>query len=85
MMSMLRFGRSEDRRASPQPTTFIRIDLFGIQEEVAERFDDLPIEPTAPDVRVLVLTGLMFRQAAVYAAEMPDGIVYLIGLEVAHY
>ena len=69
----------------PSADDFIRLDLFGIQEEVAERFDELPVEPAAPDVRVLVLTGLMFRQAAVYAAEMPDGIVYLIGLEVDHY
>jgi hypothetical protein len=34
---------------------------------------------------VLILSGLMFRQAAVYAAEMPDGVVYLLGLEVDHY
>lgn len=66
----------------PSADDFIRFDLFGIQEEVAERFDELPVEPTAPGVRLLVLTGLMFRQAVVYAAEMADGVVYLIGLEV---
>lgn len=59
----------------PSAGDFIRLDLFGIQEEIAERFDDLPVESTAPGVRVLVLSGLMFRQAAVYAVEMPDGIV----------
>jgi len=69
----------------PSADDFIRLDLFGIQEEVAERFDDLEAEPGAPGVRVMILTGLMFRQAAVYVAEMPDGVVYLIGLEVDHY
>ena len=69
----------------PSADDFIRLDLFGIQEEVSDRFDDLPVEPIAPGVRVLIVTGLMFRQAAVYVAEMPDGVVYLIGLEVDHY
>jgi hypothetical protein len=48
----------------PSADDFIRLNLFGIQEEVAERFDDLPVEPSAPDVRVLVLSGLMFRPVA---------------------
>ena len=33
----------------------------------------------------MIVTGLMFRQVVVYATEMPDGFVYLIGLEVDHY
>lgn len=34
---------------------------------------------------MLVVTGLMVRQAAIYAVEIPDGFVYLVGLEVDHY
>ena len=79
------FRSERGPNGEPSADDFIRLDLFGIQEEVAERFDDLAVEPSAPGVRVLVVTGLMFRQAAVYAAEMPDVVVYLVGLEVDHY
>lgn len=69
----------------PLADDFVRFDLFGIQDEVAHRFEQLPEEPTAPGVRTLLVSGLMVKHAAIYAAEMPDEIVYLIGLEVEHY
>ncbi|MCP4962980.1 MAG: hypothetical protein GY925_27405 [Actinomycetia bacterium] len=81
----LAFGPERGPDGEPSADDFIRFDLFGIAEQVAARFDELPAEPSAPGVRTLVLTGLMFQQAAVYAAEASDGVVYLIGLEVEHY
>ncbi len=78
------FDPERGSNGEPSASDFIRLDLFGIQEQVSERFDELPVEPTAPAIRVLIVAGLMFRQAVVYAAEMPDGVVYLIGLEVDH-
>ena len=79
------FGPERGPNGEPSADDFVRFDLFGIQDAVAERFDELLVEPSAPGIRVVVVSGLMFRQAAVYAAEMPDGVVYLIGLEVDQY
>ena len=62
---MAAFAPERGSNGEPSVDDFIRLDLFGIQEEVARRFDDLPAETTTRGVRVLIVTGLMFRQAAI--------------------
>ena len=45
-------------KGEPSADDFIRLDLFGIQEEIADRFDDLPVEsPGAGTPRRSAITG----------------------------
>ena len=38
--------------------------------------------PDAPGVRAFVLPGILVPFVAVYAGELPDGITYLLGIEI---
>ncbi len=69
------FRPARGPNGEPSADDFIRLDLFGIQEEIAERFDELSVEPTAPDVRVLVLSNCGRMQPGVphqRAVPIPD-------------
>ena len=73
-----------ERSASGMPSAddYIRYALPSLIVEIGERFDAVADLPDAPGVRAFVLPGILVPFVVVYAGELPDGIVYLLSIEI---
>ncbi len=48
---------------------------------IGDRFDGVSDLSDTPGVKAFVLPGVLVPVVVVYAGELPDGVVYLLGLE----
>jgi hypothetical protein len=70
--------RSSD--GSPSATDFLLIDVPRLRDMLAEDYLGSTMPTADPDVRVLIAACVLFRAAALYTVEMPDGHIEVVWL-----
>jgi hypothetical protein len=65
----------------PSADDIVRYVVPSLIAEIGERYDDVSDMPDNPGVKAFVLPGILLPVVVVYAGEMPDGVIYLLGLE----
>ena len=76
------FPTERDADGAPSADDYIRYAVPSLIAEIGERFDAVADLHDAPGVRAFVLPGILVPFVAIYAGELPDGIVYLLGIEI---
>ncbi len=73
-----------ERGPSGQPSAddVIRFVLPSLIANIGDRYDGVSDLSDTPGVRAFVLPGVLVPVVVVYAGELPDGVVYLLGLEI---